>query len=169
MASKWSLPIIFWCENNGMVQHSAIEDIFPGKRIAVLAAGYGIPALEVDGQDLFACSEAALSAIQHTRGGNGPIFVECTTLRAQEHSVGGVNYAGNRLRDAATMEDWKKTRNPLTMAARRLIDEEICTENEIQEISAAAQKEAEDIEAYCIQSPKATPPLDELVGAVYAD
>jgi pyruvate dehydrogenase E1 component alpha subunit len=88
-----------------MAQHSSERDLFPGKDISALAAGYGIPATKVDGQDLFACAESALEAIAHVRAGKGPIFVECKTLRAQEHSVGGVNNEGPLKREQKLMDE----------------------------------------------------------------
>ena len=168
MSSLWSLPMIFWCENNGMAQHSAMEDIFPGKRVAPLAAGYGIPALEADGQDVFACAQAALSAIEHVKAGEGPILVEAVTLRAQEHSVGGVNYAGVAKRDALLMEEWKRDRDPLKLAARRLIDDGLATATELDAIAVQAEVEADEIEARCMADPKAVPPVQELLQSVYA-
>ena len=168
MAALWSLPMIFWLENNGMAQHSAIDSIFPGTRIAPLAGGYGIPSFEVDGQDLFACGEAAMTAIEHVRAGKGPIFVELITLRAQEHSVGGVNFEGVRRREATMMDEWKRDRDPFKLAGQRLVNESLATSFDLEEIGAAAAKEAEEIEARCLESPKATPPISELLQSVYA-
>ncbi len=38
MAATWKLPIVFWCENNGMAQHSALKDIFPIEDISNVPA-----------------------------------------------------------------------------------------------------------------------------------
>jgi len=168
MAAKWRLPIIFWCENNGISQHSSIKDLFPGDRISALAAGYGIPASVVDGQDLFACGEAALKAIKHVRAGKGPVFVEAMTLRSQEHSVGGLNNEGVTPRDPALMAEWKETRNPLPLAIARALAEGLCTQADIDALQAAAEREMRDIEDFVDQSPKATPPVEELMQSVYA-
>lgn len=168
MAANWKLPVIFWCEANGMMQHTNMKDAFPGPNISVLAAGYGIPALIVDGQDLFACGEAALIAIAHARGGNGPFFVECKTLRAQEHSVGGVNYEGTLARDPQLMQDWKLNRDPFTLAAARLTEEGLITQREIDAILAKAESDAAEMEAFSESSPKAMPSIEELQADVYA-
>jgi TPP-dependent pyruvate/acetoin dehydrogenase alpha subunit len=168
MAANWKLPIIFWCEANGMAQHSNIRDLFPGPDISSLAAGYGIPASIVDGQDLFACAEEALRAIEHTRLGSGPIFIECKTLRAQEHGVGHVNFEGPKPRDPKLMEEWKETRDPLKLASARLVQEKVLTQEDIDRIAAEVAQEAEDIEAFCEASPKALPSIAEMQAAVYA-
>jgi TPP-dependent pyruvate/acetoin dehydrogenase alpha subunit len=168
MAANWKLPVIFWCENNQMSQHTAITDIFPGQFISALAAGYGIPAKVVDGHDLFACGEAALSAIDHARQGKGPIFIESVMVRPHEHSVGSVNAAGTKKRDPEQMAQWKATLDPQKAAAKSLLEERLMTQKQIKQIIADAGKEADAIEEFCEQSPKAIPPIEELIAGVYA-
>jgi len=168
MAMTWKLPIIFWCENNGMAQSSAILDVFPIEEISKVAASLGMPTLQADGQDLFACGEVALEAIAHTRAGNGPIFVELSVLRSQEHNVGGLNHEGIKPRSQELMEEWKATRNPLNLASEIVLEQGILTQAEIDQINADADQEAEEMELYCDQSPKATPSVEEMMAGVYA-
>lgn len=168
MASNWKLPIIFWCESNGIAQFTGIREIFPVEQVSGLAGGFGIPSMVVDGQDLFACGQAALDAIEHCRGGKGPIFVELMTLRAQEHNVGGLNHDGVSARDPKLMEKWRHERDPLKLARDRLVAEGICTEAELDGFWDIAVKDAEAIDSYCDTLPKAQPPIGELESAVYA-
>lgn len=168
MCSLWQLPVIFWCENNGMAQHSALSSLFPGNQISQLAASYKIPSRVVDGQDLFACGEAALQAIDSVRGGNGPIFIECMTLRSQEHNVGGLNNDGPMARDQAEMDRWKAEKDPLLIAEAVLLAKAILSREEIDRIKQEAEREAEAMEAFSDASPKATPSVESLMSAVYA-
>ena len=142
--------------------------LFPVPDISRLAGGYGIPSHIVDGQDVFACAEAARLAIEHTRGGNGPIFIECKTVRAQEHSVGGVNYDGVRPRDPELMLQWREHRNPETLAAAALIEAGLITAERVSELRAMAEREADEMEAEVEAMPKATPTIEELSASVYA-
>lgn len=167
MSANWKLPVVFWCEANGMAQHSNVKDLFPGPNVSSLAAGFGIPSMIVDGQDLFACAEAALQALAHVRQGSGPIFVECKTYRVQEHSVGGVNYEGPNQRDPELMAKWKETLNPLALAAARLLAEKALTQEDIDQVKADAEQEADEVEAFCEASPKALPSVAEMQAAVY--
>jgi TPP-dependent pyruvate/acetoin dehydrogenase alpha subunit len=167
MAANWKLPVIFWCESNGVAQYSAIGELFPQPQISGLAGGFGIPSLVVDGQDLFACGEAALRAIDHCRGGNGPIFVELMTLRAQEHNVGGFNHAGTQPRDQALMDQWKMSRDPLKLAAARLTGNGVLGAAGVEQIAANAVREAAAAEAYCEGLAKAEPSIAEMQAAVY--
>jgi len=168
MCANWKLPVIFWCENNGIAQHSLLQDLFPVSDISRLAAGYDIPSVIVDGQDVFACGEAALKAIAHARAGKGPYFVELKTLRVQEHNVGGLNNDGARPRDPKQMQQWRETRDPVKLAAARLLKEKTMKQAELDAIAAAAQREADEIESWADNSPKATPPISELLEGVYA-
>ncbi len=168
MCANWKLPVIFWCEANGIAQHSSMDQLFPTPNISNLAAGYGIPSHIIDGQDLFACAEAAQLAIAHVRAGKGPIFIECKTLRAQEHSVGGVNYAGTTPRDPKLMREWKEERNPETLAAAALVQQGLLAQTDVDAIRAAAESEADAIEHYCESLPKALPSIEDLQSAVYA-
>jgi TPP-dependent pyruvate/acetoin dehydrogenase alpha subunit len=168
MAATWKLPVIFWCQNNGMAQSSALTDVFPIEDISGVASGLGIRTLTVDGQDLFACGEAALKAIDHTRKGKGPIFVELKVLRSQEHNVGGLNNEGAEPRSQALMEEWKATRDPLKLVTTKILDEGLLTQEEIDKIGADAEVEAEEMELFCEQSPKATPSIEDLMAQVYS-
>lgn len=168
MCSLWRLPVIFWCENNGMAQHSNLSSLFPGEHISQLAAGYKIPHIVVDGQDLFACGETALKAIDHVRNGKGPFFVECMTLRSQEHNVGGLNNEGPAPRDQLLMDQWKSEKDPLKLAAEVLLKKNILTSEGMEDIKKEAEREAQAIEEFSDASPKATPSIESLMSAIYA-
>ncbi|WP_181360587.1 thiamine pyrophosphate-dependent dehydrogenase E1 component subunit alpha [Variovorax sp. WS11] len=169
LAAQHRLPVVFWCENNGMVQHSSSDDLHPMANIADLATTFGIPSRIVDGQDLFACGEAALAALAHVRAGNGPILVECKVLRAGSHSVGSVNNEGVRARSPQLMKEWRDTRDPLVLARAQLLADGVMTESEIEDVHAAAEDEVMRAEAFADSSPRATPSVEEMQSAVYAD
>ncbi|RLA46571.1 MAG: thiamine pyrophosphate-dependent dehydrogenase E1 component subunit alpha [Gammaproteobacteria bacterium] len=168
MASAWKLPAIFWCNNNGIAQHTELSNVYPIEDLSRVAAALDIPTMIVDGQDLFACGEAALKSIAHARAGNGPFFVEAKYLRAQEHNVGGLNTSGDAPRSQQLMDEWKEQRDPLKLATQQLLDDGILTHEEIEKIQNDAEAEADEIEAFAEQSPKALPSIEEQLAAVYA-
>jgi pyruvate dehydrogenase E1 component alpha subunit len=88
MAAIWTLPVIFVCENNGYAQATPAEYATAGKGIASRAAGYGIPGVSVDGQDVIAVWRAATEAVLRARSGVGPTLIECTTYRYFGHHQG---------------------------------------------------------------------------------
>lgn len=86
LASVWRLPMIFVCENNGYAasvpqhKHQHVPDI------ALRAAGYGMPGVTIDGNDVFAVYEAASEAVARARVGEGPTLIECKTWRHFTHA-----------------------------------------------------------------------------------
>jgi pyruvate dehydrogenase E1 component alpha subunit len=167
MAMNWKLPIIFFCENNGMAIHSSIEEMHPTEDISSLAQGYGMPATIVDGQDVFAVAEVAMAAIERARAGKGPTFVEAKVLRFAEHDIGTPDLRGWELRSEEEHAEMRE-REPVTLATKRVLAENILTQDEIDQIVADAEAEIAGIEAFADESPIARPSEEELLAAVFA-
>ena len=167
MAMNWKLPIVFVCENNGMAIHATASEMHPTEHISSLAQGFGMPARIVDGQDVFAVAETMQEALAWVRGGHGPIFVECKTLRLREHDVGTPDLASSTPRDAAELKRLRE-RDPVVLATKRLLDDGVLTRGQIDAIHAEAAAEVVAAEAFAESSPKAEPSEAELMDAVYA-
>jgi pyruvate dehydrogenase E1 component alpha subunit len=88
LASIWTLPVVFVCENNGYAQATPVEYAVAANRISDRAAAYRMPGVTVDGQDVVAVWEAAGEAVRRGRGGGGPSLVECMTYRYYGHHQG---------------------------------------------------------------------------------
>ena len=87
-----------------------------GVDIAGRAAAYGMPAAVVDGNDLWAVTEAAREAVERARAGGGPTLLECRTYRHYGHSKSDpATY-----RPKAEVEHWL-ARDPLPRARERLL------------------------------------------------
>jgi TPP-dependent pyruvate/acetoin dehydrogenase alpha subunit len=79
------LPIVFICENNRLATNTRFEDRQASVPIHQRAAGMGIRAEHVDGQDVEAVHMAAAQAVDMARTGQGPTLIECATDRRLEH------------------------------------------------------------------------------------
>jgi acetoin:2,6-dichlorophenolindophenol oxidoreductase subunit alpha len=88
MASIWKLPVVFVCENNGYAQATPVEYASSTTRISDRAAGYNMPGVTVDGQDVVAVWEAAETAVKRARAGEGPTLIEAKTYRYFGHHQG---------------------------------------------------------------------------------
>ena len=88
LASIWTLPVVFVCENNGYAQATPVEYAVAADRIADRAAAYRMPGVTVDGQDVLAVWGAAEEAVRRARSGGGPSLVECMTYRYHGHHQG---------------------------------------------------------------------------------
>jgi pyruvate dehydrogenase E1 component alpha subunit len=80
------LPVVFVCNNNQFAYSTPLERQTRVPDIAVRAAGYGIPGVTVDGNDILAVYGAALEAVAQARRGDGPSLIECKTMRIRGHS-----------------------------------------------------------------------------------
>lgn len=88
MASLWKLPVIYFCENNGYAITTSLVKSHAQPSIARRADSYGMPGVEVDGQDLDVVFAAAREAVARARRGEGPTLIEAKTYRFDEHQVG---------------------------------------------------------------------------------
>lgn len=88
LASIWTLPVVFVCENNGYAQATPVEYAVAADRIADRAAAYRMPGVTVDGQDVLAVWGAADEVVRRARSGGGPSLVECLTYRYHGHHQG---------------------------------------------------------------------------------
>ena len=169
MASNWKLPIVYLVENNGLAIFSRHEDMHPTEDIADMAKGYGMPGVVVDGQDVIACAEAVLEAVEHARAGKGPYLVEAKTARYQAHGVGLpdlVDYTPRTKEDI----DALKEQDSIKICCERLIAEGVLTQDLIDQIEADAVKEVEDAERFADESPIADQlDLSEIDKLIYAD
>ncbi|MGB9377853.1 MAG: thiamine pyrophosphate-dependent dehydrogenase E1 component subunit alpha [Mycobacteriales bacterium] len=87
LAARWSLPVVFVCENNLWMEYTPIELVTAVPRPAAdRAAAYGLDPWFVDGNDVEAVHTAACSALERARTGQGPSLIEAVTYRHGGHS-----------------------------------------------------------------------------------
>jgi pyruvate dehydrogenase E1 component alpha subunit len=113
MASLWKLPIIYVCENNLYGEYTASSETIAGRPIE-RATAFGIPATEVDGQDVRAVYAATAEAVARARSGGGPAFLWCSTYRYFGHHVGDVDRGYYRSREEEQF--WREQRDPISLA-----------------------------------------------------
>lgn len=166
MAALHKLPIVWVCENNGYAQHMPIKEAYAREDIADLAAGYNMPGVVVDGQDVIAVHETVQAAVERARAGEGPSLIECKTYRFRTHSEGGKDVAHANLRPEEEIEAWKK-RDPIKLFQERLLEQGVLTQAGIKKIDAEVTAEIEEAERFAMESPVPNP--DILTKLVYAD
>jgi pyruvate dehydrogenase E1 component alpha subunit len=135
-AAAWKLPLIYFCENNGLLVGTRIGDVSPTEDIADFAAGYGIPGVIVDGQDAVAVYEVTLEAAARARAGEGPTLIEAKTTRRHGHYAGDPQLYRSK-------DEFKNYRDPVDVLAARLGDEEVASiRAEAEAVVLAAYEEA---------------------------
>ncbi len=162
MAAAFKLGLIFVCENNLYAistpasVHSAVKDF------ALRAQGYGMPGVIVDGNDVIAVYEAALSACERARKGEGPTFIECKTYRWRGHSERDPRDP----RPAEEIEAWKK-KCPILKLEKYIADHKVAEKKELEDIRKVVLAEVEDAIRFAEESPFPAP--EETLLHVYAE
>jgi TPP-dependent pyruvate/acetoin dehydrogenase alpha subunit len=139
MAALWDLPIVFLCQNNQYAEMTPTTDTMKIEQVADRAAGYGMPGVRVDGNDPLAVAAVLDEALDRARRGEGPSFIECVTFRFRGH------YFGDRMRYIPEEQLAEAmAADPVPRFRRRLIDDGICTDDELSGIDDGALISVED-------------------------
>jgi pyruvate dehydrogenase E1 component alpha subunit len=149
LAALWKLPFIAICENNLYAVETHISHSMAGDSIAGRAAGFGLPAVAVDGQDILAVHAATAEARERALRGDGPTFIEARTYRYEGHNVGDVqNY-----RETAEVESWREKQDPIDRLRRRLAEHGDLEEPGYAALERLADETVADAIDFAEQSP----------------
>lgn len=118
-AAVHKLPVITVVENNQWAYGTPVDLECPTEDVATRAAGYGIPGLIADGQDVFDVYDKVMMAVEHARSGKGPSIVECKTFRAYGHGDHDDDRAA-KYRPAELVEIGRR-RDPIAVAKELLV------------------------------------------------
>jgi pyruvate dehydrogenase E1 component alpha subunit len=162
MAAVWGLPVIFVCENNQFASTTPYRTTTSVTDIADRAAGYGMPGVIVDGNDVFAVYEAAGKLIEKARKGEGPAILECKTYRIKGHFVGDPE----RYRTREEVQKVCESDDPLERFRCAVSEKGLLSEKELDEILSSSRQEVEEAVSYAQNEPEPEP--SELFSDVYA-
>ena len=148
MAAIWKLPVIFVVENNGYASTTPVDQALAGGDLCARAAGYGIPGVRVDGNDVLAVREVAKTAVERARSGGGPAFLENVTYRFKGHFEGDPQ----KYRTPAEIAAWQE-KDPIARFGRRLEAMNILTPQLAADILQSVRSELDEALAFARESP----------------
>jgi pyruvate dehydrogenase E1 component alpha subunit len=152
LAALFQLPVIYIIENNGysmgtsQKRSSAYKD-----SLAQRAEAYNMAWDVFLGEDIYEVRTRTNIAIERARKNQQPTLLEIQTYRYYGHSVADAN--AKKYRPSEEIDDYKNNHDPLQIFGKALIEEEVLTESEIQEIDKAAKEEANAAVAFAEESP----------------
>jgi pyruvate dehydrogenase E1 component alpha subunit len=162
LAVIWKLPILFVCENNLYAMGTALDRSESETDIYRKAAGYGMPAHQIDGMNVVDVEAAALDACASIRRGEGPRFMECRTYRFKGHSM----FDGQLYRDKAEVDAWLR-KGPVIRLTQWMQQYHHLQEEELRAIEQQVDRE---IEQAVRESEAGTDePVSELTRDVYTE
>jgi len=163
MASLWQLPVIFVVENNGYGMGTAIARAAAVKQLSVRGTSYGMPAEEVDGQDVLTVRGAMDRAVSQARTNSTPTLLEIMTYRYMGHSMSDASHGTYRTKDE--VEEYRR-RDPIeVLKARMLADGHLDNEG-YAALEAEVAVEVVDAVKFAEESPDPDP--SALTRDVYA-
>jgi pyruvate dehydrogenase E1 component alpha subunit len=152
MGAIWSLPVVYVVENNLYSASTPIFEMVRLKKLSDRAAGYGIPGVTVDGNDVLEVFDTARKAVERARAGEGPTLVECMTYRITGHSRRDpCNYQPEQERKEALK------REPLRRFAENLLTGELIDKAELEGIRAEVDAEIERAVESAMAAPEPKP------------
>lgn len=139
-AAVFNCPVIFFCNNNQYAISYPRKKQTKAKTLAQKAIAYGIPGIQVDGNDLLSVYRAMQEAVSHARAGKGPVLIEAEMYRLSAHTTSD---DPSKYRDAAEEELWKP-RDPLLRMKKFLTSRGLWSDGQEVKAHEEAAKQADE-------------------------
>jgi pyruvate dehydrogenase E1 component alpha subunit len=136
-AAVYRCPVVFVCQNNQWAISVPRKMQTRSETLAQKALAYGMPGIQVDGNDVLAVYAAAKEAVERARNGDGPSMIECVTYRMKMHTTAD---DPKRYRKEEEVEAWKE-RDPISRFQKYLKDKGLLSDEKIEEIEGQVQEE----------------------------
>src|SRR6266571_2877930 len=163
LAAVQRLPLVVIGEYNHWAYSTPPERQFAVKDLAEKAKGYGIPAVTVDGNDVFAVYEATRFAVERARRGKGVHFIEVKTYRRKGHA----EHDDQRYVPKGELEQWAKANDPVDRYTQRVLAADLVAEGDLKDIDDRVRVEVDQATDACVDEP--LPPAESALPGVYID
>lgn len=161
-AGVFHVPVVFVIQNNQFAISVSRKDQTRSKTLAQKAIAYGIPGIQVDGNDLFAMLAATQEAVTRARGGEGPTLIEAVTYRLGPHTTSD---DPSIYRSNEEVAEWQE-KDPLLRLKRFLITKKQLTEEANQALYEEYEQKVNEI--FAMVEASEAPPLENVFAHTYA-
>lgn len=149
-ATGQQAPVIFVCENNLYATATPFSVATRQTSVARRAAAYGLPGIEVDGNDVLAVREVARHAVEQARQGGGPTLIEAKTYRTVGHHEG--DPVAGVYRTQQEVDEWT-ARCPIRLFRSWLLAEGLASDQELAEVESRVKHQVEESVTFAESSP----------------
>jgi pyruvate dehydrogenase E1 component alpha subunit len=160
-AGVFSCPVIFFCNNNQYAISCPRTHQTKSATLAQKAIAYGIPGIQIDGNDFFAVYRATKEAADWGRAGKGPVLIEAETYRLGAHTTSD---DPTKYRSPEEEKIWQN-RDPLLRMKKYLTAQNLWNE----ELEERAREEATKVadEAFKEASTQTVNTPEEIISHVF--
>jgi pyruvate dehydrogenase E1 component alpha subunit len=160
MASLFQVPTVYLCINNMYSMGTSLARHSSMPRLVDRAQGYGMGTEQVDGQDVWATTEAAERIYARVRRQKKPYFVEALTYRYQGH---GIHDKALNYRTLEEETAWHE-RDPLKLLSDYMSEEKLMSTAQIEALrqEVVAELEAKVAAAKAEPEPDASELLEDV-------
>jgi pyruvate dehydrogenase E1 component alpha subunit len=151
-AASYTVPVVFFCQNNGWAISEPVRVQAHGS-IAKRGRGYGIPGIQVDGNDVLAVLAATRLALARAYAGQGPTLIEAITYRMGPHTTSD---DPTRYRSRAEEEEWRR-KDPIARLRALLKAEGYLDDAFETSVTETADEVAAALRAGCLSMPDPEP------------
>ncbi len=152
LAALWRLPIVYLVVNNGFGMGTSVE---AGSAVAALhekACAYGMPGVEVDGNDVLTVRDAVRAALEAARTKRVPSLMNVKSYRLKGHSV----VDPDRYRSAEYLTEIR-AQDPLARLAERLKESGGVDDEALADIDEEVEREVQAAVEFAEDSPEPNP------------
>lgn len=165
-AAVFTVPIVFVCQNNQWAISIPREEQTESKTLAQKALGYGMPGIQVDGNDPLAVYAATQEAVERARRGDGPTLIECVTYRLSLHTTAD---DPTRYRDEEEVEMWDE-REPLPRIQNYLKQKDLISDDDIEKLEEELIDQIKEaVEQYEAESKQLDQDVLSIFDHIYAE
>jgi len=136
-AGVFQTPVIFVCQNNQWAISIPRSKQTRSTTIAQKAIAYGMPGIQVDGNDVLAMYAAASEAVSRARMGDGPTLIEAVTYRMSVHTTAD---DPRRYRTDDEVESWRE-KDPIPRFQNYLHNKGLLTDELAEELEQDVLRE----------------------------
>lgn len=162
-AAVWKVPVVFVVQNNQFAISVPFSKQTASDGIAIKSAAYGMPGIQVDGNDYYAMLASLREARKHAADGRGPVLIEAVTYRKGAHTTSD---DPSKYRTEQEEKDWDR-KDPLKRLRASLILKGLWKEQEEEKLKARYEKEIDRIFNEAEQHPPY--PLEDVFKYMYAE
>jgi 2-oxoisovalerate dehydrogenase E1 component alpha subunit len=159
----FKVPTIYFCQNNQWAISVPLSRQTAAKSIVDKAVGYGVPGVQIDGNDILAVFKTVKEAASKARKGGGPTLIEAITYRMGPHTSSD---DPTKYRPKNELEKWKRL-EPIGRFEKYLLEKGTITDQSRNEIRNKFDEEINDLISTAETLPP--PPLETLFEDVYSD